>query len=226
MRHKFTPLIGLILAVLLLLAGNMYVTRHAFKDMTQVLMSQRTHYKYIAMNKMAVHYYTQQDTSQTAFTNFLEGTIASPEESYFLATYEPNNGFPIVWSHTTPEFAKYQDIGSIEKVARYSDSTGATPYNESIVFLDALKAYNVADQTRPIIITNHITEQSYLLVWTIIETPSPSGAKYVYYSFTPTKSVTGMADDIHDKYLTLFVISVCLAASMLILIPMTVQRFI
>jgi hypothetical protein len=226
MRKKFLPLLLLIICNIVLVLGNLYVTRHAFYDLEHTIYSQRTFYKAQAMSRMGNYYYeTHQAVSDASFGEFITLTITDPTEAHFLTRYDIEKGFPIVWIGGNARFKRYQTYGSIQNSIEVADSLGIISKDQTLAFYDQLKSFVLTNDKQPYIVEAKDGVR-YLLTWVIIPEPAAGMAKYVYFTLTPTTSLSGRIDDLKAKYVWLFSGSALLSGMMLVLIPIIIKRFL
>lgn len=220
MRQRlYLPLVFLIISLLAIISINLHVTGSAFEEMRKVTLSQRTYYKGQAMQRMANYFYVDSDSLlgvQLASTN------NDLNASNFLALYKPEEGFPLVWSQTTSEFAKFGSFKTLNSLVTYLDSTHYKDIDKIKKFEEAILGYYQSG--REVIEIEGPDKEQYLLTWVIVPRPSPDAARYIYCSLTPSKIIVADLHDMELQYRTLFIATLGLLASLFLLIPLTFRR--
>jgi hypothetical protein len=225
MRKKFLPLLLLIVCNIVLVLGTLYVTRHALYDLEYSIYSQRSHFKSLAMTRMADYYYEHNNNiTGSELAKFLNGTISDQSEVHILATFDTDKNFPLIWIGGDPNFQKYAVNKNLLQAIDAADSLDIVSKKEFNGFIGHIKSYTLPSDYTPeiVIFNNHI---KYLITWVIIPEPIPGGAKYLYVAFTPATELAFSLEAARGKYTILFSGSILLAGIMLVLIPLTVKRF-
>jgi hypothetical protein len=183
---------------------------------------QRTHYKSQAMLKMANAYYLahRNNIDTKEFGNYLSSTIGDINEGQFLLKYDHDKKFPYVWIGGNESFQSYWKFLTLQNTIQNDENS-----TEFFRFYSNLQAYTINNDFAPYLLTLY-KQKEYLLVWTIIPAPTPNEADYVYFTLTPTEDLMGRLASLKNEYTILFAFCTLMAGVLLILIPLTVKRFL
>jgi len=221
MNKKFLML--LIVAQMMVLGTVLYVTGHAFRDLSEAVRQQVVNDQYVYMHNVIQHMNTVHNEDWNAA--ILDDNLISSKErpaSYFLAQFDSVGEFPIVWSRTTRDLEKYAELGTI-KVMRaavklrlknpeiideiWRQQTALEESGQKIYRLEGMDG-----------------RRNFLMVWTIVPSPSVGRGKYLFACLIEEAAITPVIDSYKEKYTILFILGIVGVLGVAVLLPIELQK--